>query len=182
MANSDTARPRASLGALTPLIPFAARYKGRIAAAVVALIAASGATLVVPVAVRRVVDLGFAHGEVGMIDAYFGALIGVVAVLAVASAARYYCVVTLGERVVADLRSAVFARLTTLDPAFFDRARSGELVSRLTADAAQVKSVFGVSLSILLRNLFLFAGAVGMMVWTSPWLSVSAVTILCLSA
>ncbi len=171
-ARPETARPRAALGALKPLFPFAARYKGRIASAVVALVAASGATLVVPIAVRRVVDLGFSHGEVGMIDAYFGGLIGVVAVLAVASAARYYCVVTLGERVVADLRAAVFARLTTLDPAFFDRARSGELVSRLTADAAQVKSVFGVSLSILLRNLFLFTGAIGMMVWTSPRLSV----------
>ncbi|GJD48903.1 Lipid A export ATP-binding/permease protein MsbA [Methylobacterium crusticola] len=172
MASPDASRSKASLGALKPLIPFAARYRARIAAAVVALIAASAATLVVPVAVRRVVDLGFSQGEVGMIDAYFGALIGVVAVLAVASAARYYCVVTLGERVVADLRTAVFARLTTLDPAFFDRSRSGELVSRLTADAAQVKSVFGVSLSILLRNLFLFAGAVGMMVWSSPRLSV----------
>ncbi len=72
----------------------------------------------------------------------------------------------------ADLRTAVFGQLTRLDPAFFDRARSGELVSRLTADAAQVKSVFGVSFSILLRNVFLFAGAVAMMVWTSPRLSV----------
>ena len=110
MARSDTARPRASLGALKPLVPFAARYKGRIAAAILALVAASGATLTVPVAVRRVVDLGFAHhapgmGEVGMIDAYFGALIGVVGVLAVASAARYYCVVTLGERVVEAVRA-----------------------------------------------------------------------------
>ncbi|ACA18673.1 lipid A ABC exporter family, fused ATPase and inner membrane subunits [Methylobacterium sp. 4-46] len=177
MASDDTARsratlPRASLGALKPLIPFALRYRGRIAAALVALVAAAGATLVVPIAIRRVVDLGFAHQGAAMIDAYFGALIGVVGLLALASAGRYYFVVTLGERVIADLRAAVFARLTVLDPAFFDQARSGELVSRLTADAAQVKSVFGVSLSILLRNAFLFLGAVAMMVWTSPRLSV----------
>ncbi|WP_407529300.1 ABC transporter transmembrane domain-containing protein [Methylobacterium oryzisoli] len=172
MASADEPRSRASLGALRPLIPFAMRYRGRIAAAVVALVAAAGATLVVPIAIRRVVDLGFSQAGVAMIDAYFGALIGVVALLAVASAARYYFVVTLGERVIADLRAAVFARLTLLDPSFFDQARSGELVSRLTADAAQVKAVFGVSLSILLRNAVLFTGAVGMMVWTSPKLSV----------
>ena len=172
MASADEPRSRASLGALRPLIPFAMRYRGRIAAALVALVAAAGATLVVPVAIRRVVDVGFSQEGVAMIDAYFGALIGVVALLAAASAARYYFVVTLGERVIADLRAAVFARLTLLDPSFFDQARSGELVSRLTADAAQVKAVFGVSLSILLRNAVLFTGAVGMMVWTSPWLSV----------
>jgi ATP-binding cassette subfamily B protein len=80
--------------------------------------------------------------------------------------------VTLGERVVADLRTAVFRRLTQLDPAFFDRSLSGEIISRLTADATQVKAVFGVSISILLRNAFLFSGAVVMMVITSPRLSI----------
>ena len=165
-------RGKASLSALRPLLPFAARYRGRILAAFLALLAASAATLVVPIAMRRVIDHGFAEAGSGVIDAYFVALLGVVAVLAVASAARTYTVVTLGERVVADLRSAVFARLTVLDPAFFDRTQSGEIVSRLTADATQVKAVFGVSISILLRNLFLFIGAVAMMVITSPWLSV----------
>ena len=165
-------RGKASLGALRPLLPFAARYRGRILAAFLALLAASAATLVVPIAMRRVIDHGFAEAGSGVIDAYFVALLGVVAVLAVASGARTYTVVTLGERVVADLRSAVFARLTVLDPAFFDRTQSGEIVSRLTADATQVKAVFGVSISILLRNLFLFIGAVAMMVITSPWLSV----------
>ncbi|MGY2046999.1 ABC transporter transmembrane domain-containing protein [Methylobacterium sp. JK268] len=172
MASDAQARSRAPLGALRPLVPFAMRYRGRVAAALVALVAAAGATLVVPIAIRRVIDLGFSQEGAALIDAYFGALIGVVGVLALASAARYYFVVTLGERVIADLRAAVFAQLTRLDPAFFDAARSGELVSRLTADAAQVKSVFGVSLSILLRNAVLFLGAVGMMVWTSPRLSV----------
>jgi ATP-binding cassette subfamily B protein len=165
-------RGKAPLSALRPLLPFAARYRIRILAAFVALLAASAATLVVPIAMRRVIDHGFSEAGSGVIDAYFLALLGVVAVLAVASAARTYTVVTLGERVVADLRSAVFRRLTVLDPAFFDRTQSGEIVSRLTADATQVKAVFGVSISILLRNLFLFIGAVAMMVITSPWLSV----------
>ncbi|GJE28940.1 ABC transporter transmembrane domain-containing protein [Methylobacterium organophilum] len=168
----EKARGRAPLGALKPLIPFASRYRGRIAAALVALVAASGATLVVPVAIRRVIDHGFSPEGQALINSYFVALLGVVAVLALSSAGRYYTVVTLGERVVADLRSAVFKRLTLLDPAFFDRAQSGEIVSRLTADAMQVKSVFGVSISILLRNAFLFVGAVAMMVWTSPKLSI----------
>ncbi|MER2264714.1 ABC transporter transmembrane domain-containing protein [Methylobacterium oxalidis] len=165
-------RDKASLSALRPLIPFAAAYRGRILAAFISLVFASGATLVVPIAMRRVIDHGFSEEGHSVIDAYFLALLGVVAVLALSSAARYYTVVTLGERVVADLRSAVFRRLTVLDPAFFDRAQSGEIVSRLTADATQVKSVFGVSISILLRNAFLFVGAVTMMVITSPKLSV----------
>ena len=91
-----------------------------------------------------------------------------VAALALASALRYYFVVTLGERVVADLRAAVFGHLTRLDPAFFDATKSGEIVSRLTADATQVKSAFGISVSLALRNLFLFIGAVALMVVTSP--------------
>ncbi|KQP41752.1 ABC transporter transmembrane domain-containing protein [Methylobacterium sp. Leaf106] len=165
-------RGKAPLGSLKPLIPFALVYRGRILAAFLSLLAASGATLVVPIALRRVIDHGFSPEGHSVIDAYFMALIGVVSVLALSSAARYYTVVTLGERVVADLRSAVFARLTILDPAFFDRSQSGEIVSRLTADATQVKAVFGVSISILLRNAFLFVGAVAMMVITSPKLSI----------
>ncbi|MBY0251171.1 MAG: ABC transporter, partial [Methylobacterium organophilum] len=165
-------RPRAPLSALRPLLPFALRYRARIAAGLVALICASASTLVVPIAMRRVIDHGFTADGSNVIDAYFLALLGVVAAFALSSAARVYTVVTLGERVVADLRSAVFARLTQLDPAFFDRAQSGEIVSRLTADATQIKSAFGVSVSILLRNLFLFVGATAMMVVTSPRLSV----------
>ncbi|AWN39788.1 ABC transporter transmembrane domain-containing protein [Methylobacterium durans] len=170
--NRGADRSKASLSALRPLVPFAAAYRGRILAAFVSLVFASGATLVVPIAMRRVIDHGFSPEGHSVIDAYFMALLGVVAVLALSSAARYYTVVSLGERVVADLRSAVFRQLTILDPAFFDKAQSGEIVSRLTADATQVKSVFGVSISILLRNAFLFVGAVTMMVITSPQLSV----------
>jgi len=171
MAAAESARPKANLSALAPLVPYALAYRGRIGAAILALVAASAATLVVPVAVRRVIDHGFSDEAGGLIDAYFAMLIGVVGVLALASAFRYYLVITLGERVVADLRAAVFRHLTRLDPAFFDQAQSGEIVSRLTADTTQVKSAFGVSISIALRNGVLFVGAVALMVWTSPKLS-----------
>lgn len=164
-------RPKAALSALKPLIPYGLAYKGRIVAALVALGMASAATLVVPIAVRRVIDFGFSDQGRAYINAYFVLLIVVVGVLALASALRYYCVITLGERVVADLRSAVFRHLTSLDPAFFDQTKSGEIVSRLTADTTQVKAAFGVSISIALRNLFLFFGATVLMIITSPKLS-----------
>src|SRR5215204_5298793 len=102
MAAAEPDRPKANLSALTPLVPYALRYRGRIAAALAALVAASAATLVVPLAVRRVVDHGFSENGSHLIDAYFGVLILVVGVLALASAARSYLVITLGERVVAD--------------------------------------------------------------------------------
>ncbi|MET0743972.1 MAG: ABC transporter transmembrane domain-containing protein, partial [Microvirga sp.] len=162
---------KAPLGALRPLVPYALAYRGRILAAFLALVAASAATLVMPIAVRRVIDFGFAEPGRTLVDAYFAMLLVIVAILAVASALRSYCVITLGERVVADLRAAVFRRLTILDPAFFDQARTGELVSRLTADTTQVKAAFGASISIALRNAFLFIGAVGLMIVTSPRLS-----------
>jgi ATP-binding cassette subfamily B protein len=171
MAAADTSRPKAQLSALAPLVPYALAYRGRIVAGILALLAASAATLVIPIAVRRVIDHGFSDQGGGLIDAYFAMLIGVVGVLALASAMRYYLVITLGERVVADLRAAVFRHLTRLDPGFFDRTQSGEIVSRLTADTTQVKSAFGVSVSIALRNVVLFVGAIALMVWTSLKLS-----------
>lgn len=164
-------RPKAALSALRPLVPYAIAYKGRIAAALLALIVASAATLVMPIALRRVVDFGFSADDRTLINAYFAMLLLVVGILSAASAARFYLVITLGERVVADLRSAVFGHLTSLDPAFFDQTKSGEIVSRLTADTTQVKAAFGVSISIALRNAFLFVGAVVLMIVTSPKLS-----------
>ncbi|MGL4634341.1 MAG: ABC transporter transmembrane domain-containing protein [Beijerinckiaceae bacterium] len=166
-----TEKQKTSLRSLLPLLPYALQHKKRIAAAVVALALASAATLLIPVAVRRVVDFGFTAENADLISAYFGILLGVVGVLAVASSLRYYFVMTFGERVVADLRAAVFGHLTKLDAAFYDRSRSGELVSRLSADTTQLKSAFGASASIALRNLVLFFGATIMMVWTSPRLS-----------
>ena len=167
-----TPRPaRVSLNALRPLLPYALVHRGRIACALLALIVASGATLVVPIAVRLMIDRGFSDAHSGLIHVYFGALIGVVAILALASGARYYLVMTLGERVVADLRGDLFAHLTRLDPSFFDAEKTGEIVSRLSADTTQLKATFGSSASIALRNFFMFFGAIGLMVITSPKLS-----------
>ena len=161
------AQHQAALG----LVPFVTRYRGRAVAALIALTVAAVATLAVPIAVRRMIDNGFDPTRAGLIDEYFGVMILVVAVLAGASAMRYYLVTTIGERVVADLRDAVFDRITTLSAAFFDTAKSGELVSRLTADTTQIKSAVGASVSIALRNLVLFFGSAAMMVVTSPRLS-----------
>jgi ATP-binding cassette, subfamily B, bacterial len=156
---------------LARLVPYIARYRGRAAAALAALIVASLTTLIVPVAVRRMIDFGFSDKAAQLIDSYFAVMLLVVAVLAVSSALRFYLVTTLGERIVADLRSDVFAHLTRLSPAYFDAERSGEIVSRLTADTTQIKSAVGASVSIALRNLVLFLGGAGMMVVTSPRLS-----------
>jgi ATP-binding cassette subfamily B protein len=170
-AATDPAARRRKLRPLLGLKPFVARYKGRAVAALVALLVASLATLAVPVAVRRMIDLGFSAERIELVDQYFAVMIAVVAVLAAASASRYYLVTTLGERVVADLRRAVFERLTQLSMDFFDTAKSGELVSRLTADTTQIKSAVGSAVSVALRNLVLFFGSVTMMVVTSPRLS-----------
>ena len=156
---------------LGQLLPYIVRYRGRALAALLALVVASAATLVVPVAVRRMIDFGFSDKAVQLIDSYFAVMILVAGVLAVSSAMRYYLVTTLGERIVADLRSDVFAHLTRLSLAFFDSAKTGELVSRLTADTTQIKSAVGASVSIALRNLVLFFGGAVMMVVTSPRLS-----------
>ncbi|WP_373878220.1 ABC transporter transmembrane domain-containing protein [Xanthobacter flavus] len=162
---------RRDLKPLASLAPYLKRYRGRVAAALGALLAAALATLALPIAVRRMIDFGFAEDHAGLVDQYFGVLVAVAAVLALASAARYYLVTTLGERIVSDLRTAVFARLVTLDGAFYDSARSGELTSRLTADTTQLKSAVGASASTALRNLMMCIGSVAMMVVTSPRLS-----------
>ncbi|MBR1207606.1 MULTISPECIES: ABC transporter ATP-binding protein/permease [unclassified Bradyrhizobium] len=167
----EPAKSRARLRPLLALAPYVARYKRRAILALISLTIAAITTLIVPVAVRRMIDLGFTPEGIAMINSYFSVMIAVVAVLACASASRYYLVMTIGERIVADLRRDVFAHLISLSPAFFDSARSGELVSRLTADTTQIKSAVGASVSIALRNLMLFFGAAAMMVITSPRLS-----------
>ena len=161
----------AKLRPLASLIPYVQRYRGRSAAALCALVVAALATLAVPLAVRRMIDFGFTGEGLGLIDSYFSVMIAVAAVLALASAARYYLVTTLGERIVPDLRSDVFSHLTALSIPFFDQAKTGEMVSRLTADTTQIKAAVGSSISVALRNLVLFIGATTMMVVTSPWLS-----------
>jgi ATP-binding cassette subfamily B protein len=161
----------ARLRPLLALAPYVARYRGRATLALIALTIAAVTTLVVPVAVRRMIDFGFTPEGIAKINSYFSVMIAVVAVLALASASRYYLVMTIGERIVADLRRDVFAHLMSLSPAFFDSSRSGELISRLTADTTQIKSAVGASVSIALRNFMLFIGATAMMVITSPRLS-----------
>lgn len=169
----ETAAPRGRSGVkpLRIIAPFLARYPGHLACAVVALLGATAATLALPLALRRVIDHGFNTADRAFIDRYFLMLLAVAGLLALASAARYYFVSWLGERVVADLRVAVFRHVTGLSAAFFDRTLSGEIVSRLTADAAQIKTAVGSSVSVAMRNLLLFIGAASMMVVTSPGLS-----------
>ena len=135
------------------------------------LIVSAAATLAVPLAVRRMIDLGFSGVDPSLIDKYFITLVGVGLVLALASAARFYCVNWLGERVVADIRADIFRHLTGLSPAFYETAHSGEVMSRLTADTTQIKAAASTTISQALRNLVILVGAVAMMIVTSPKLS-----------
>lgn len=144
-------------------------------ATLLALLVSAGATLAVPLAVRRMIDLGFSGVDPSLINKYFATLVGVGLILALASAARFYCVNWLGERVVADIRRDVFKHLTGLSPAFYEVSHSGEVMSRLTADTTQVKAAAGTVISQALRNLLLLIGAVAMMVVTSPKLSLTVV-------
>ena len=156
---------------LLSLLPYVARYRWQAIAALMALVIAAVTTLLVPIAVRRMIDFGFSRESANLIDSYFAVMIVIVAVLALASASRFYLVTTLGVRIVADLREGVFGHLVSLSLAYFDEAKTGELVSRLTADTTQIKAAVGASVSIALRNSVLFIGAATMMVVTSPRLS-----------
>ncbi|MGH6779667.1 MAG: ABC transporter transmembrane domain-containing protein, partial [Bradyrhizobium sp.] len=167
----EAAKGRSKLRPLLALSPYVGRYRGRVILALIALTVAAITTLLVPIAVRRIIDFGFSPQGVALINSYFSVMIAMVAVLALASATRYYLVMTIGERIVADLRRDVFSHLISLSSSFYDSARSGELISRLTADTTQIKSAVGASVSIALRNLLLFLGAIIMMVVTSPRLS-----------
>ncbi len=172
MAGQDEAGSRR--GTLRPLgriFPYLARYRGTVAAALFFLTLAAVSTLSLPLALRRMIDHGFIGGDSGFVAQYFAMLVVIAAVLALASACRYYYVISLGERVVSDLRRDVFAHVAGLSPAFFDRTQSGEIVSRLAADATQIKSAVGATASVALRNAIMGLGAAGMMVFTSPKLS-----------
>ncbi|MCS3740851.1 ABC transporter transmembrane domain-containing protein [Rhizobium sp. BK661] len=160
-----------SLKPLGRLTPYVVRYRGLVAGALASLALAAVTSLALPLAVRRMIDHGFTQADGSFINSYFLMLMIMAVVLAVASALRYYFVITLGERVVADLRRDVFSHVTRLSPAFFDVNQSGEIVSRLTADTTQIKSAVGATASVALRNLILCLGAMGMMIVTSPKLS-----------
>lgn len=169
-SQDNTSRVR-NLRPLARLFPYLLRYKNLVTGALVALFLAAAATLVLPLAVRRMIDHGFSNANEQFINSYFGMLLVVAALLGVASALRYYFVITIGERVVSDLRRDVFSHVTALSASFFDTNQSGEIVSRLTADTTQIKSTVGATASLALRNAILCLGAVLMMIVTSPKLS-----------
>jgi ATP-binding cassette subfamily B protein len=170
-AEEPAQKRAASLRPLLLLKPYIARHPLKLAIAGIALIISAAAMLAIPMAVRRMIDLGFLSKDGVLIDRYFAMLIVIGLVLAVASAARFYYVNWLGERVVADLRADIFHHIAGLGPAFFEKAHSGELMSRLTADTTQIKSFADSSLSQALRSLIMLAGALVMMFVTSPRLS-----------
>jgi ATP-binding cassette subfamily B protein len=167
---------RARLSGLGRLLPFVRPYQGRVLLAAAALLLAAGATLSVPLAFRHLIDAGF--GSQQAVDGPFLALFGVAVLLALATALRFYSVSWLGERVTADLRSAVFSRVLEQDPAFFDDIRSGEVLSRLTTDTALVQTLVGTSVSLGLRNAVLGTGALVMMLITEAMLALMMIGLL----
>ncbi len=166
-APNDT--PMRRLGSLNTLWPFVRRHVGLFSAWLVALAVSSVATLSLPVAVRQMIDHGFTSG--GQINKAFALLFLVAVVLALATAARFFFVSLLGEKVVADLRSRLYAHLITLGAGFHDRSRSGELVSRLTADSELLRSVIGSTMSVALRSSVTVVGSLVMLFVTSPHLA-----------
>ncbi|RZA20739.1 MAG: ATP-binding cassette domain-containing protein [Lysobacteraceae bacterium] len=172
--NSPAPAPtKAPIGSLRALWPFVRRHLGLFIAWLVALACSSTATLSLPVAFRQMIDHGFSSGA--NIDRTFGFVLLVILGLAVATAARFFFVTLLGERVVADLRGRLYSHLLGLDAGFYDRSRSGELVSRLTADAELLRSVVGSSMSVALRSSVTVVGALAMLFVTSPKLAAWAV-------
>ena len=168
--NSPAPAPaKAPLGSLRALWPFIRRHAGLFSAWLVALACSSAATLSLPVAFRQMIDHGFSSGA--NIDRTFAFVLAVIVALALATAARYFFVTLLGEKVVADLRTQLYAHLLDLDAGFYDRNRSGELVSRLTADAELLRSVIASSMSVALRSSVTVVGAMVMLFVTSPKLA-----------
>ena len=173
---------------LRGLLPFLRPYRGRIALAVLFLVLAAGATLVFPLALRGLIDNGLA-GSGTPVDAgtrlmglrtHFFELFAVAAALGLFSAGRFYIVSWLGERVTADLRNAVYAHVVQQSPEFFETTQTGEVLSRLTGDTTLVQTVVGSSLSMGLRNLVMGIGAMGMLVWTNPYVMTQVLGILVL--
>ncbi|MEM9355062.1 MAG: ABC transporter transmembrane domain-containing protein [Pseudomonadota bacterium] len=162
---------RADLRPLLRLLPYLLPHRLMLVVAGIALIVAAAMMLLIPLAVRRMIDNGFAAGGETFIAQYFLMLIFIGAVLAAASALRFYCVNWLGERVVAELRADVFRHLAKLGPGYFDNVHSGEVMSRLTADTTQIKSAAGVAISQAVRSTIMTIGALVMMIVTSIELS-----------
>ena len=169
---SSSERPRGkSLKPLHTLVPFIRPYRGTLAAALAALLIASGAMLALPIALRYLIDNGFIAQDLGTVNRYFGWFLAAALVFSVFAALRYFLVTWLGERVVADLRNAVYRRVIGMDPAFFEVTKTGEVLSRLTTDTTLVQSISGVGLSIALRSTLNLTGGLLLLVLTSPQLA-----------
>ncbi len=174
-------RQKGSLATLKGLLPFLAPYRRQFVLAGIALVTAAGATLAIPYAFKQMIDVGFGHaGTQGAahIDAYFLALFGVACLLALATAARFYMVSWLGERVTADLRSAVYRHVVTQSPQFFETTQTGEVLSRLTTDTTLIQALVGTSISMALRNALLFVGGLAMLFVTSARLTAIIIVLL----
>jgi ATP-binding cassette subfamily B protein len=172
MADQLPDRPKSrSLKPLRALWPYLRAYKKTLALAVGALLVASGAMLVLPIAFRNVIDQGMAVQDRSTIDRYFVAFLAAAAVFGLFAALRFYLVTWLGERVVADLRADIYRRVIRMDPTFFEVTRTGEVLSRLTTDTTLVQSIAGVNLSITLRSTLQLVGALALLIATSPSLA-----------
>lgn len=172
MAKDETAMDRAGskrVGALRGLAPFLRPYRTMTVLALGALVLTAGMSLILPLAVRRVVD-GF-NEDVGILDQYFGAALLIAALLAIGTGVRYYFVTKLGERVVADIRRAVFDRVMGMSPAFFERLLTGEVLSRITTDTTLILSLIGSSISVALRNVLMLLGGLVLLFLTSAKLT-----------
>lgn len=169
--NGDEEREKSkNMRALSALWPFVAPYRLLMGAAIAALVLTAFVSLTLPLAVRRVVD-NFEVENTATLDLYFAAALGIAALLAIGTGLRYALVTRLGERVVADIRTAVFGRVIGMSPAFYERIMTGEVLSRITTDTALILSVLGSSVSIALRNLLIFVGGLALMLLTSAKLT-----------
>jgi ATP-binding cassette subfamily B protein len=169
-AASEEREKSRRIGSLRALGPFLAPYKAMLAAAFGALVLTAVVSLTMPLAVRRVVD-GFETSSTELLDQYFFALLVVAVIFAGGAALRFYLVTRLGERVVADIRKAVFDRMIGMSPAFYERIMTGEVLSRITTDTTLLLSVISSSVSIALRNCLILLGGIALMFYTSPKLS-----------
>jgi ATP-binding cassette subfamily B protein len=163
--------PRGELVHLRHLWPFLVPYRRRFACAIVALIVAAGCVLALGQGLRHVVDAGFGSADTHLLNAALAGVVGLAALLATATWVRFYLMMTIGERVIADVRQAVFTHVLGLSPAFFDSARTGEVASRLTNDSEQLRQVIGFGFSMFLRNGLLMIGALVLLFATSPKLA-----------
>ncbi len=170
VANEADREKSKRVGALRGLAPYVVPYRGLVAAAFIALVLTATVSLILPLAVRRVVD-GFETEAAGLLDQYFLAALAIAALLAVGTGLRYYLVTRLGERVVADIRTAVFNRMIGMSPSFYENIMTGEVLSRITTDTTLILSVIGSSVSIALRNVLIFLGGLVLMLLTSAKLA-----------